>query len=62
MLDRIADELRAEIAASAPDVWERVRASVGARRLLAALDRPPAPHSRRGWELRLRINTWKEAA
>lgn len=52
------DELRSELAAATPDVWPRVLRTVTGLRvaeLLAALDRPPSPHSRLGWELRLRV-------
>ena len=51
--------LRAELEAATPDVWPRVVRTVTAARianeLLASLDRPPAPHTRLGWELRLRV-------
>jgi hypothetical protein len=60
MPERIVDELRGEFDAATPEAWPRVLHSVAARavaaELLAALDRPPSPHSRLGWELRLRVS------
>jgi hypothetical protein len=60
MPDRSVEELCAEFEAATPEVWPRVLRSVAARRiaaeLLAALDRPPSPHTRLGWELRLRVS------
>ena len=59
MPDPIVERLRAELDAATPHVWARVVRSVTARRaaaeLLAALDRPPSPAGRLGWELRLRV-------
>jgi hypothetical protein len=59
MSERVVEELRAEFRTATPDIWPRVLRSVTGRRiaeqLLAALDRPPSPQSRLGWELRLRV-------
>jgi hypothetical protein len=60
MADRLIEKLRAEIEATTPDVWPRLVRTITARRiadeLLAALDRPPSPQSRLGWELLLRVH------
>jgi hypothetical protein len=63
------ERLRGELTASAPNDWPRVLRTLRSRHiaaeLLAALDRPPASHTRLGWELRLRVHDWlagKEAA
>ena len=52
-------QLHAELAAIAPDDWPRLSRAVTVRRdaaeLLAALDRPPSPLSRLGWELHRRV-------
>jgi hypothetical protein len=59
MADPIVQRLRLELEEATPDVWPRVVRSVTARRtaaeLLAALNRPPSPAGRLGWELRLRV-------
>jgi hypothetical protein len=60
MADRLIEELHAELEAATPDVWPRLVRSVTAREivneLLAALDRPPSPQSRLGWELQQRVH------
>ena len=52
-------QLNAELEAIAPDDWSRLRWAVVVRgdaaELLAALDRPPSPLSRLGWELHRRV-------
>jgi hypothetical protein len=53
------ERLRTELAGIAPDAWPAIARRLEARRrsavLLATLDRPPAPRSRRYVELRLRL-------
>ena len=55
----LAQRLRAELEAAAPDVWPRVRQRVEAGRvasdLLARLERPPTVRGALYWQLRFRL-------